>query len=219
MQPRILEIKSLPNYPLPRSLPKLEDIVFSPEERKSGLGIEVARRHVQIQIALVKIGRQLGFRTWVAQNDKGIIYENRRLGEMESVIATLKDVKLLAAFEDAIRAALMIDCIWFQNSKLMPAVIEIEHSTGVTSGLTRMQGFQKALPKFPTRWVIAAPDEDRDKVINECTRPQFSSLEARFFSYSAIEELYSLCERRKVKGVTEEFLDCFMERCLSAIGN
>lgn len=181
------------------------------------LDTEITRRHAQIQIALVKIGQQLGFRTWVAQNDKGIIYQNKKLGEMDGVIARLGDEKLLTAFSDAIHAARLIDCIWFKNSRLMPAVIEIEHSTGVTSGLARMQGFQQALPPFPTRWVIAAPDEDRSKVMSECNRPQFSSLDAQFFSYSAIEELYSLCQRRKLKGVTEEFLDCFMEPCLKSI--
>ena len=196
-----------------------EALVLPEKEIETGMSIEMARRHAQIQIALVKIGQQLGFRTWVAQNDKGITYQNQKLGEMDGVIARLKDVKLISAFDEAIRAALMIDCIWFQNSKLMPAVIEIEHSTGVTSGLTRMLGFQEALPSFPTRWVIAAPDEDRDKVMNETNRPQFRSLNAKFFSYSAIEELYSLCERRKVRGVTEEFLDCFMEPCLPALGN
>jgi hypothetical protein len=30
----------------------------------------IKRRHSQIQIALIKIGEQLGFRTWIAQNDK-----------------------------------------------------------------------------------------------------------------------------------------------------
>ena len=96
----------------------------------------------------------------------------------------------------------------------MPAVIEIEHSTGVRSGLTRMKTFQDVLPPFPTRWVIAAPDEDREKVMRECATPQFQSLNPLYFPYSAIEELYSLCQRRRIKGVTEEFLDCYMEVCL-----
>jgi len=33
-----------------------------------------------------------------------------------------------------------------------------------------------------------------------------------YFPYSSVEELYSLCQRRKVKGITEDFLDCFMEK-------
>jgi type II restriction enzyme len=175
------------------------------------LDIDVKRRHAQIQIALIMIGRQLGFRTWVAQNDKGIIYNNQRIGEMESVVTSLQDERLIASFDGAVRAARLIDCVWFKNGKLMPAVMEVEHTTGITSGLTRMKGLQDALPPFPTRYVIVAPDEDREKVIKEANRQQFKSLNARYFPYSAVEELYALCQRRKIRGVTEEFLDCYIE--------
>ena len=176
-----------------------------------GLDIDVQRRHAQIQIALIGIGVQLGFRTWIAQNDKGIIYKDKKLGETEGVVVSLNNEKLIASFTDAVKAALLIDCIWFKNGKLMPAVMEIEHSTGVTSGLTRMKGLQDTLPPFPTRYVIVAADEEREKVIREASRPQFQSMQIRFFPYSAVEELYGLCQRRKIKGVSEDFLDAFME--------
>jgi len=70
--------------------------------------------------------------------------------------ASLQDVNN-AGFDDAVRAALMIDVIWFRNATFMPAVIEIEHTTGVTSGLTRMKNFQDRLPQFPTRWSSPLP--------------------------------------------------------------
>lgn len=175
------------------------------------LDIEIKRRHSQIQVALIMIGQQLGFRTWIAQNDKGIMYNNQRVGEMNGVVNSLRDERLIAAFDEAFNAAKLIDCIWFKNGKLMPAVMEVEHSTGVTSGLTRMKGLQDALPPFLTRYVIVAPDEDRKKVFREANRQQFKTLDVRFFPYSAVEELYSLCQRRKIRGVTEEFLDSFME--------
>jgi hypothetical protein len=184
----------------------LPDVYKSPD-----IDIDIQRRHAQIQIALYVIGRQLNFRTWIAQNDKGILYQNRRLGEFEGVIVSLNDEKLISAHLDAIRAALMIDCIWFKNGKLMPAVMEIEHSTGVISGLTRMKNFQDKFPPFPTRYVVVAPDEDREKVVREANKPMFKDLNTKYFSYSAVEELYSLCQRRKLQGVTEAFLDCFME--------
>jgi hypothetical protein len=132
-----------------------------------GIDIDVKRRHAQIQIALYMIGLQLGYRSWIAQNDKGILYQSKKLGEHEGVIASLKDEKLIRAHEDAIRAALLIDCIWFKNGRLMPAVMEVEHSTGVTSGLTRMKNFQDSFPPFPTRYVIVAADDEREKVIRE----------------------------------------------------
>jgi hypothetical protein len=179
------------------------------------LDIEIQRRHAQIQVALYFIGKQLNFRTWIAQNDKGILYQNKRIGEYDGVIASLKDERLMQSYDEAVQAALMIDCIWFKNGRLMPAVMEIEHSTGVTSGLSRMKNFKDKFPPFPTRYVIVAPDEDRDKVIKEANKPQFRDLNTRYFTYSAVEELYSLCQRRKISGVTEEFLDCYMEPILN----
>jgi len=180
----------------------------------SALDIETERRHAQIQIALFLIGRQLGFRTWIAQNDKSITYNNKKIGEMDGIIVSLKDETLLTAFQDAVKAALLIDCIWFKNHKLMPAVMEVEHTTGITSGLSRMKNFKDKFPPFPTRYVVVAPDEDRHKVLQECNKEQFRDLNPLYFPYSSVEELYSLCQRRKIKGVTEDFLDCFMEQTL-----
>lgn len=183
-------------------------------EPNTDLDINIQRRHAQIQIALVMIGQQLNFRTWIAQNDKGIIYHNQRIGEMESVIVSLRDEKLLTAYDQAIKAALLIDCIWFRNTRFMPAVFEIEHSTGVTSGLTRMKGLFDTMPPIPTRWAIVAADNEREKVMREANRPQFKAMNPMFFPYSAVEELYSLCQRRGLRGVNDEFLDCFMEPCI-----
>jgi len=183
-------------------------------QNNSDINIDIQRRHAQIQVALYFIGRQLDYKTWIAQNDKGILYQNKRIVEYEGVLPSLRDVKLLSPFDDAIQAALMIDCIWFKNGRLMPAVMEIEHSTGVTSGLSRMKNFKDKVPAFLTRYVIVAPDELRDKVISEASKSQFKDMNVRYFSYSAVEELYVLCEKRKLRGVTEEFLDCFMEPVL-----
>lgn len=182
------------------------------------LDVNVARRHTQIQIALYIIGLHLGFRTWIAQNDKGIIYNDKPLIEQSGIVKTLQDEPMVYPHEGAVQAGLFIDCIWFQNHKLMPAIMEVEHTTGVTSGLTRMLEFYHKLPRFQTRYVIVAPDDDRSHVIKEANKESFKPLHALYFPYSAVEELYYLCEKRKLnrQSVTEEFLDCFMEKALVA---
>lgn len=179
--------------------------------------INVQRRHLQIQIALVAIGHQLGFRTWVARNDQGITYGDRKVGELDGIVVSLEHENLLKAWGDAVKAATHIDCIWFRNGKFMPAVMEVEHSTGVVTGLARMKRLKDQLPPFQTRWVIVAPDEDRSKVLKEANEPQFHDLKIMFFPYSAVDELYALCQKRRLtnKAVNEEFLDCFMEPCLT----
>jgi type II restriction enzyme len=186
------------------------------------LEIEVNRRHLQIQIALIEIGVKLGFRTWIAQNDRGYLYGKKRIGELEGVIPTLANERVLSAYEEAQDAARLIDCIWFKNGRLMPAVIEVEHSTGVTSGLTRMKKFQDLGPSLSDiRWVIVAADEDRNEVIRKASTQQFASLNTKFFPYSAVEELHSLSTRRGLsnRSVNEAFLDCFMESCVANTSN
>jgi len=194
------------------------DALVVPDDiAETGVDIDIQRRHAQIQIALIMVGLELGFRTWVAQNDKGIIYKNKKIGELESVIVNLGSEKLMAGYPEAVKAASLIDCVWFKNGRLMPAVMEIEHTTGVTSGLTRMKGFQDLIPPFQTRWVIVAPDEERGKVVREANKEQFKSLDTRFFPYSAVEELYGLCQRRRLQGVTDQFLDTFMEPVVEGV--
>ena len=176
-----------------------------------GMDIEVARRHTQIQIAIYLIGLQLGYRTWIAQNDKGIVYQDKPLIEQDGIVRTLQSEQLVAPFDGAVNAGLFIDNIWFKNGRLMPAVMEVEHTTGVTSGLTRMLNFYNKIPPIKTRYVIVAPDEDRDHVVSEANKSMFRELDTRYFPYSAVEELFVICQRRKLRGITEEFLDCYME--------
>ncbi len=189
------------------------DNLILPDEMNVGgeMDIDVLRRHTQIQIALYLIGLQLGYKTWIAQNDKGIVYKEKPLIEQEGIISSLSEMSVISAFPGAETSARFIDCIWFQNHRFMPAVMEVEHTTGVTSGLTRMKGLQEAIPSFKTRYVIVAPDNDREKVVEEANRPQFRSLGARYFAYSSVEELYYICTHRDLHGVTQDFLDCYME--------
>lgn len=182
-----------------------------------GLDIEVVRRHTQIQIALYLIGLQLGYRTWIAQNDMGINYQGEPLVNQRGIISSLSNDENLVSTFHAEHEARLIDCIWFKNSHFMPAVMEVEHTTGITSGLNRMLGLYNAIPALrDVRYVIVAPDEDRDKVVERINQPQFRCLDARYFAYSSVEELYYICTHRNLHGVNQEFLDCYMEQvCVS----
>ena len=180
-----------------------------------GLSIEQLRRHTEMQVALYLIAKQLGCGTWIARNDSGIIYKDKPLLEHEGIIRSLDDVPLVGPYNGAAKAANLIDCIWFYDDVKMPAVIEVEHSTGVTSGLDRMLNFKRKIPNYgDTKYVVVASDDDRDEVIEKANKPAFRELDTRFFPYSAVEELYDLCNRRKITWVNDSFLDSFMEPIL-----
>lgn len=212
----VLTEKSVPNMAIseiPMQSVTYDNLILPKDMVVGGeMNIEVVRRHTQIQIALYLIGLQLGYRTWIAQNDKGIVYKDKPLIEQPGIVQALNGENIISAFPGAEPSAKFIDCIWFQNHRFMPAVMEVEHTTGITSGLTRMKGLQDAMPAFNTRYVIVAPDDDREKVVDEINRAQFISLDARYFPYSSVEELYYICTHRNLHGITQDFLDCYMEK-------
>lgn len=174
--------------------------------------INTDRIHAQMQITLFEIGVGLGFRTWLAGNDQWLRYKGKSILDFEDVINDLAAEKLLLAYPEAVRAGRLIDLIWFKNGRFMPAVIEVENSTGIQSGLDRMVEFyEQAPPLSDVYWIIAAPDSDKPKFNKFASRAQYSVLKPKFLSYSAIEELFYLLQRRSFTGITPEFLENFFE--------
>lgn len=181
--------------------------------KKTGESVEVERRHAQIQIMLVKIAESLKLKSWVAKNDHSITYADKKLIEWDSVVKDLQAQPALMGFPNAPKAGELIDIIWFDlDGKKIPAIIEIEHSTGVTSGLTRMKGFKDECPDLAhMTYIIAAPDDLRDQVFYKAARSQFASMNTKYLSYSAIEDLYYLCQRN-LKGIDNIiFFHTFLE--------
>ena len=129
---------------------------------------------------------------------------------MPNVVRDLSAENLFTAFPDAAVSASLIDIMWLRNGRFMPAVIEVEHTTGVTSGLSRMLNFKNRFIKIETRFVIAAPDEDKDMVFTECNKEQFMDLKAKFLPFSAVHELYSLKQRGRLKNCEDQFFDNFL---------
>ncbi|MDE2445651.1 MAG: restriction endonuclease [Alphaproteobacteria bacterium] len=171
----------------------------------------IQRRHALMQISLIYIGKALKFQTSVAIEDQHIVYEGKRLSQIESVVSDLTGLQQVSSHHGAMAKIRHVDVVWFKNGKLMPAAIEIEHSTGIKSGLDRLRGLQDEIPGQKMRFVVVADQSERDRVVAFANEDRFKSLDLRFFPYPAVEELYSLCCRRKLHGVSEDFLDSFME--------
>lgn len=177
----------------------------------SGIDIEIRRRHSQIQVALAEIARSLNMRTWLAVEDHGIVYNGKRITEYPFIIKDLSREPTISPFANAVHVARHIDCMYFNGG--LPFAFEVEHTTGVTSGLNRMLQFKNAANHLNTQFVIVAPDDDREDVLTKASREQFEELKTLFFPYSQVEELYSFVSRRtgRIKGVKKDFLLTFME--------
>ena len=198
-------------------IPTLEtsyDIV--PSRREAGVDVAITRRHSQIQVCLAEIARALNMRTWLAVEDHGIKYNGKVITEYPFIVKNLEDERTLSAFPDAISVANHIDCMFFNGG--LPYAFEVEHTTGVTSGLNRMLSFRNKAEHLNTRYVIVAPDEDRELVMHRAQPAHFEPIEPFFLSYSKVEDLYAFIHRAdgKLLGTSKEFLSTFMERCRAA---
>ncbi len=81
----------------------------------------------------------------------------------------------------------------------MARAFEVEHTTAVYSGILRMADLLALQPNMNIRLHVVAPDERREKVLREITRPVFSLLDpgplyesCSYLAYSSIEEISGL---------------------------
>lgn len=139
-----------------------------------------------------------------------------RVADGDTITVLAASGGTLSGFPDAIAVANHIDCMFFNGG--LPYAFEVEHTTGVTSGLNRMLSFRNRAEHLNTRYVIVAPDEDRDLVMQRSQPDQFALIEPFFLPYSQVEDLYAFIQRHggKLSGTNKEFLSTFMERCRAA---
>jgi type II restriction enzyme len=189
---------------------------YDATQATSTLSGEQLRMHAQMQVALVDIGNSLKFKSYVAKNDQSIKVGNEILVKRTGVIPNLHREKLFQGFPEAANAAELIDCIWLKNGTKIPAIIEVEYTTGVKSGLTRMLNYKNLhLDLASTRYVIAAPDEQREKVLKDIHTEQFKPLKAKFLPFSGIHELYALHQSKRLDKIdsncSASVFDMFLE--------
>jgi hypothetical protein len=144
--------------------------------------------HEEIQWLLLKLGSDMGLDVWVARNDRRRQYAGNILG---SVARARKE--LPQQFDEATNRTIeLIDVLWLQGNSIA-AAFEVEHTTSIYSGLLRMADLISMQPNIKIRLFIAAPDEKREKVIEEINRPTFSRLSpplntvCRFIPYSDLK--------------------------------
>ncbi len=188
----------------------------APPPARGDLPPDIARRHSQIQVALAEVGRSLALRTWLAVEDHGIVHDGRSILDYPFVVKRLELEPTLSNFPDAVGVGRHIDCLQFNGG--LPFAFEVEHTTGVTSGLVRMLHFHEQAPHLATNFVVVAPDEDRDLVMEKSNHETFQDIAPWYLPYSNVEELYTFAKKRngRIRGADKRFLFNFMEPCFNS---
>lgn len=170
--------------------------------------------HTEIQYLLGNLGYNMGFKIWIARNDRNRIYQGKKLCEHFQLIEELP-----VQFDmDTQRTIEYIDVLWLKSNSIVSA-FEVESTTSIYSGLLRMSDLLAMQPNIHIPLYLVAPDDRRDKVIEEINRPTFSRFSppivdvCRFISFERlkqkIESVRDLLPILKV-----EFLDYISEDCI-----
>lgn len=145
--------------------------------------------HDKMQMCLAKLGSNMGLDVWVARNDRGRIVDGLKFSDLPRMLSVLPihfDIATTRTIE-------LIDVLWIKG-KTIVAAFEIESTTSIYSGLLRMGDLISMQPNINIPLYIVAPDDRREKVMNEISRPIFSRLEppmrevCSFISFSSLEQ-------------------------------
>lgn len=132
----------------------------------------------------------MGMKIWIPRSDRQRVLLYLK-GKFDSFVDSLPlnyDSTTLTTIEN-------IDVLWLKGRSIIRA-FEVEHTTSIYSGILRMADLMALQPNLDIRAHIVAPEERKEKVFQEITRPVFSLLEGRplserctFISYDSVLEL------------------------------
>ena len=170
-----------------------------------------SRPHTEIQYHLLKLGSDMGIDVWVARNDKGRTWKGKRFSDVARMRTSLPE-----QFDPQTQQIVeLIDVLWLDGDGIICA-FEVEHSTSIYGGLLRMSDLLARRPNINIKLFIVAPDERRDQVLKELSRPTFQKLKlnqvCRFIPYSKMRDTV---ERfgDDAQHLRPDFIDSIAEDC------
>ena len=149
---------------------------------------EEASKHTQIIGLLCKIGKKLGYGSFVGQREQPeYLNDGQRLRD----IADIKELSCLSEKYEQVRIERisMVDCVYISGNEIM-AIFEVENSTNFSNAIIRASNVEKEIRKF-----MIIPD-DREDELRATRDPMFveafSDGNWRFLNYTAIKQLASM---------------------------
>nr|WP_026201796.1 hypothetical protein [Bradyrhizobium sp. WSM2793] len=146
------------------------------------------RTHTEIQAWLRDLGLALGYKVWVAANDRGRTYNGSTLsaGCLDCLPPSIEGLSGV----DSIR---LIDILWIDpEGTRVTAAFEVEHTTSIYSGIVRMLDLALSSDLHATGGLfLVAPDSREEEVRAQLRRPAFSrvaDLQVRFVPYGELEK-------------------------------
>ncbi|GAB3551884.1 hypothetical protein GCM10027343_36630 [Noviherbaspirillum agri] len=147
--------------------------------------------HTQVQHMLIRIGRALNYKVYVARNDR----HRSCHGEAFALLTTDK-LPDFGASSEVTGTVGLIDVIWLSaDATQIVCAFEIEKSTSIYSGILRMKDLARSLPHQDCHFYLVAPDKRRQEVMAQMSRPALRDADASFrLGYIPFDILKEHCD-------------------------
>jgi hypothetical protein len=157
-------------------------------------GVTNIETHEAAEAVLLKLGNLLGYDTYTPDASK--TFNGQKLGD----VATLEELPFFTS-EKIMESVQNIDVVWMKE-EWPEYFFEVEHTTGVTSGLLRIYQAEKINAKF----FIVGPEDVLKRYEREVEKAPFSRIKNkyRFRSYEELREMFLAATR--YREVSDRFL-------------
>ncbi len=130
------------------------------------------RESLKIQALIAEIGEKMNFKIWLPRSDR------QRIAEMwKPKTDCLLEILPLNYDDATLKTIENIDVLWIKGRSIIRA-FEVEHTTSIYSGILRMADLMALQPNLNISAHIVAPNDRKEKVLQEISRPVFAFLES-----------------------------------------
>lgn len=127
--------------------------------------------HSQVQAELLTVGRRLGYDVWAPRADWLKVGSGQTIREL----VTARQLPQIVPGNKRVQETVeRIDVVWLDLHGGFAAAFEVESTTPIYSGILRMADLITLVPRVALELFLVAPEQRRQKVINELNRPVFS---------------------------------------------
>lgn len=178
----------------------LTEVPHEVHEDLKSYGESEISQHLEMQWKLINLGKKTGSKVWVPKNDQKKIVDTYGYTDFEQEFSS--GIDLQAKYVEN------IDVIWKEEFRI-DAAFEIEHSTGIYSGLLRFSDLKIVAPNSQYPLFIVAPISQRNRLKEQINRPTFKKMDfihnVKYLSYEIVSEIDKFFEKSN-SGLTVELL-------------
>ena len=151
---------------------------------------EEENSHLEMQLTLTRMGRDLGYDVWVAANDRMRSHNGVSLQSL-----ALTELPPLEMTPEVLRTVSLIDVIWIgKENRQIECAFEIEKSTSIYSGMLRLLDLAASLGDRKYDFFLVAPDSREKEIVAQLQRPAFRSLSSIAFRYLLFSDITCNCD-------------------------